>query len=282
MNRSMPTAVALVFLAFGTVAAQDGEYETREIADGVYMFRYRSHNSFFVLTGQGVIAFDPIAPEAAQRLREEIATVTSQPITHIVYSHHHADHISGASELASDVPIIAHKKAYERLAADSNPDIVLPNRTFSDEMTLRIGHRTVRLLHLGRNHSDNSIIALLPDEGIVFAVDFVANDRVAYRDLPGFYLPDLWLSLERLQSLDYRTIVFGHGGPGTKEDVYEQVGYWADLRRGVEGALHQGLSEEEAVQRIELPAYSDWGGYDEWFKMNARAVYRHYAGSRSP
>ena len=42
--------------------------------------------------------------------------------------------------------------------------------------------------------------------------------------------------------------------------------------------IRAGLSEDEAVDAIELPAYSDWSGYDNWFKMNARTLYRYYAG----
>ncbi|NIR42727.1 MAG: MBL fold metallo-hydrolase [Gemmatimonadetes bacterium] len=286
MARPYLLFVLLLAVSFGSIpaarpaGAQQAEHETIRIDDGVYMFRYRSHNSMFIVTGEGVIAFDPISVEAARLYKEEIARITSQPVRLIVYSHHHADHITGAAELASGVPIVAHEICYERLAAEPSPDILLPTRTFTDRMTLHMGGKVVRFLYLGRNHSDNSIVAHLPDQGLIFAVDFVANDRVAYRDLPGFYLPDLWLSLERLQQIDYHTAVFGHGEPGGKSDVYEQIAYWTDLRRVVESLIRAGLSEDEAVEAIELPAYEDWGGYDEWFKMNARVVYRYYADRR--
>ena len=283
--RLVLTVTALGFApALAPAPAQQPEYETRQILDNVYMFRYRTHNTIFIVTGDGVIAFDPINPEAARIYRQEIARVTSEPIVTIVYSHHHADHISGAAELGAgagagaDVPIIAHVAAYARLAAEPNPDIVLPSHTFTDEMSMRIQDVTIRLIYLGRNHSDNMIVAFLPEQRFIFAVDFVSNDRVGYRDLPGYYLPDLWESLERLQHLDYQLAVFGHGPTGTKADVYEQINYWTDVRRAVESAIAAGISEDEAVETIELPAYADWGGYENWFKMNLRTVYRHYAG----
>lgn len=261
-------------------AGQPTEHETRRIADDVYMFRFRSHNSLFVVTGEGVIAFDPISTEAARIYREEIARVTPQPVRTIVYSHHHADHITGAAELSETAAIIAHAGCHERLAAAPNPEIRLPTQTFTDEMTLNRGNTTVRLVYLGRNHSDNSIVAVLPRQELIFAVDFVSRQRVGYRDLPDYYFPDLWESLERLQQIDYRTAVFGHGEPGTKADVYAQLGYWADLRRAVQSVLQAGLSEEEAVETISLPDYANWGGYADWFGMNVRALYRHYAGNR--
>ncbi|MEE9133046.1 MAG: MBL fold metallo-hydrolase [Gemmatimonadota bacterium] len=275
----MPLAVALCasLPSVSPAFSQQPEYGTTRIGDGVYLFRYQSHNAMFVVTGEGVIAFDPISAEAARIYREEVARVTSEPIRAIVYSHHHADHITGAAELAPDVPIYAHARCYELLAAEPGADIPLPNRTFTDAMTLRVGGKVLNLVYLGRNHSDNSIVAFLPDQRIIFAVDFVSNDRVGYRDLPGFYFPDLWESLERLQQLDYHTAMFGHGEPGTKADVYEQINYWTDLRRAIESMIQAGLSEDEAVDSIELPAYEDWGGYEDWFKMNARTVYRYYA-----
>jgi glyoxylase-like metal-dependent hydrolase (beta-lactamase superfamily II) len=281
MFRLLAIAASAAFCALalgGSTYAQQPDYETTRLAEGVYQFRYQSHNAMFVATGEGVIAFDPISVEAARIYREEIGRVTSEPIVAIVYSHHHADHITGAAELAANVPIYAHQLCYENLLVEQSPDIPLPNRTFSGEMMLRIGGKAIRLIYLGRNHSDNSIVAHLPEQGIIFAVDFVSNGRVGYRDLPGFFLPDLWESLERMQQLEYDLAIFGHGEPGTKSDVYEQINYWTDLREAVESMLRAGLSEDEAVDAIELPAYSDWSGYDDWFKMNARTVFQYYAG----
>ena len=282
MARSISRCTLFAFLALPLLAGpawpQQPEYQTTQIGDDVYMFRYQSHNAMFVATGEGVVAFDPISVEAARIYRDEIARVTAEPVVAIVYSHHHADHITGAAELAPNVPIYAHALCYQHLAAEPGADIPLPNRTFKKQMTLRIGGKIIQLHYLGRNHSDNSIVAYLPDQKIIFAVDFVSNDRVGYRDLPGFYFPDLWQSLERLQGLDYDTAIFGHGEPGTKADVYEQINYWTDLRRAIESMVQVGLSEDEAVEAIDLPDYQDWGGYENWFKMNARPVYKFYAG----
>lgn len=269
---------ALIAVPTAASAMQGPEYETTRIADGVYMFRYRAHNAMFVATGEGVIAFDPISTEAAQIYREEIRKVTREPIRAIVYSHHHGDHITGAAELATGVRIIAHTAAYPWLAGSPNPAIPLPDITFTDQMSLRLGGKTVDLIYLGPSHTDNMIVAHLPDQGIIFAVDFVSDDAVGFRNLPGYHFPDIWESLERLQHIDYQTAIFGHGPPGTKADVYEQMRYWADLRRAVQAAIQDGLSEDAAVDAIELAEYRAWRGYENWFKDNVRTVYRYYAG----
>ncbi len=57
------------------------------------------------------------------------------------------------------------------------------------------------------------IVAILPTERIAFAVDFVANDRVGYRDLPSHYVPDFFDTLQGLATLEFDTIVFGPRPP---------------------------------------------------------------------
>ncbi|MFQ5571427.1 MAG: MBL fold metallo-hydrolase, partial [Rhodothermales bacterium] len=134
--------------------------------------------------------------------------------------------------------------------------------------------RTLELHYLGRNHSDNSLVALLPDERIAFAVDFASHDRVGYRDLPDYYFPDFFESLRRLHALPFDTIVFGHGDTGDKASIERQIQYYDDLREAVEGAVRTGQTEDEAAASILLADYSTWGGYDDWFALNVRALYR--------
>ncbi len=70
-------------------------FETTQVADGVYSFRFFFHNSIFIVTDRGVIATDPISPRAAGTMMAEIKKVTDQPVKFVVYSHEHWDHISG-------------------------------------------------------------------------------------------------------------------------------------------------------------------------------------------
>ncbi|GIW53053.1 MAG: hypothetical protein KatS3mg081_2408 [Gemmatimonadales bacterium] len=267
------------------LTAQAPEYETTRIADGVYQFRYRTHNAFFVIAGDGVVAVDPISVEAASRYVQEIRRVAPGAKLHaVVYSHDHADHATGANvlrrELGPDAPIIAHVAAHAKIAAASNPDLPPPTLTFSDRLALHFGGRVIELHYLGKSHSDNMIVVLLPAERIAFAVDFVSNDRVGFRDLPDYYFPDLFDALARLEQLPFDRIVFGHGPPGDKRAVVRQRRYYADLREAVEQAVRRGLSEDQAAREVRLPQYESWGGYGDWFPLNVRAMYRWLASQR--
>ena len=123
-TRSVLAAVLSLATALG-VAAQD-RYETTEIADGVYQFRWIGHNAMFVTTGAGVVAFDPIGVDAARQFAAEIQrTAPGSPLAAIVYrwdrpafpiSDAPIDHATGAGALMEAmghrpafIPIIAHR-----------------------------------------------------------------------------------------------------------------------------------------------------------------------------
>jgi len=259
------------------------EVSHTEVAEGVYQFNAGSHNAFFVDTDGGVVAFDPISLEAATGLAIAIRSAAPEkPLAAIVYSHSDADHATGAPMLrqafGGDVPIIAQENAFPIITAGGNPDLPPPDLTFSDNLTLRFGGRAIELHYLGPSHTDNLLVALVPDAGVLFAVDFVSNDRVGYRDLPGWHFDDLYVALDRPMEIPFETVVFGHGAVGDRGTIERQLAYYADLRDAVQAAVDEGLSEEEAVAQVRLDDYAHWGQYEAWFPMNVGAVYRWLAG----
>ena len=265
-------------------AGQGDDVPNTQVADGVYQYNAGSHNAFFVDTDGGVVAFDPISMEAAAGLATGIrAAAPDKPLAAIVYSHSDADHATGAPVLREafgrDVPIIAQENAFPIITERGDPDLPPPDLTFADELTLRFGGRAIELHYLGPSHTDNLVVALVPDAGVLFAVDFVSNDRVGYRDLPGWHFDDLYVALDRLMEIPFETVVFGHGPVGDRGTIERQLAYYADLRDAVQEAVDQGLSEAEAMEQVRLDDYAGWGQYEDWFPMNVGAVYRWLAGA---
>lgn len=263
-------------LAF-PVVAQEAEFETTEIADGVYQFRYQFHNSLFVVAPTGVIAFDPISPEAATHYAAEVQRLApGKPLLGLVYSHDHADHISGGPTLfqaLGEAPIIAHENAYAKIAAANDSARPVPDVTVAERAVLRLGGRVIELHYLGKSHSDNMLVAYLPDVSIAFAVDFVGHDAVGYRDLPDWHYPELYEAIQRLQAIPFETILFGHGPVGDRSSVDRQLDYYRVLRDAVQEQVDAGASRAETVERVRLPQYADWRGYDDWFSMNVDRMY---------
>lgn len=257
-------------------AQQPPLFETKKITDNVYVFRYGGHQAMFVVTPDGVIATDPIAyrrPQAAVTYIAEIRKITQAPIKYVVYSHHHYDHIEGGKPFKdAGATFIAHRDAKARLEALKNPDVVLPDVAVGDKHVIELGGTRLELLFVGRNHSDNSLVMLLPKEKLLFVVDFIPFQGVLFRDLPDGYLPDWFDSLDRVLALDWDRMIPGHpyagGRLGTKDDVRALKQYMTDLSDAVKQAALAGKCFDTAMKEIKLPKYEKWANYDQYLPGN--------------
>ena len=261
----------------GTVADAPPQFETTEVAEGVYQFRWIGHNALFAVTSEGVVAFDPISVEAAATYAEEIRRVAPEAeLAAIVYSHRDADHATGAEVLreafGADVPIYAHENADAPLREAGDPDLPPPTSTFAETMTLADGE--IELHYLGRSHSDDMAVAFLPAHGLAFAVDFVSRDRFGYMDLASFHFPDMFGAIEGLLEIPFETIVFGHGPSGDRATIERQLTYYRDLDAAVRDAVEAGLTEDETAATVLLEDYSHWDRYDDWRELNVRGMHR--------
>jgi glyoxylase-like metal-dependent hydrolase (beta-lactamase superfamily II) len=245
--------------------------EITKIAGEVYRFRNANHYSVFAVTPAGVIATDPINADAARWLRAEITRRFNQPVRYLVYSHDHADHISGG-EVFDTAVVVAHDNAKPVIVGERRPTAV-PQVTFGDRMTIELGGTVVELSHVGRNHSDNSIVMRFPRERLLFAVDFIPVSSYAFRDFPDAYMPDWIESLKRVEAMDFDTLAPGHGPLGTKANVTMFREYLQDLRGEVVRHAREGKSLDEIKQLVTLPKYAAWGP-KEWFPLNIEGMYR--------
>jgi glyoxylase-like metal-dependent hydrolase (beta-lactamase superfamily II) len=231
------------------------------------------------VTPAGIIATDPINADAARWLKAELQTRFNQPVRYLIYSHDHADHISGGEVFADTALIIAHENARPVIIGEKRPTAV-PQVTFSDRMTIELGGTTVELAYVGRNHSNNSIVMRFPNERVLFAVDFIPVDSVAFRDFPDSYLDDWIESLKKVEAMDFDVLAPGHGPLGRKGNVSQFREYMEDLKNAVVQAIRDGKSLDEMKQSIKLPKYEQWSGYKETFPLNIEGMYRMVQANR--
>ena len=136
--------------------------ETRQLADGLYTFRWGAYRSLFMVTNKGVIATDPISPEAAVAYRKAIAEVTDLPVRYIVYSHAHWDHARGGRQLADkNTRFVAQRRCKVNLEISPHPDIVMPDITFRDRYTVKLGDGKLDLYYFGPSHG-TCLIVMIP------------------------------------------------------------------------------------------------------------------------
>lgn len=255
--------------------------EITQIAGEVYRFRNNNHFSVFAVTPAGIIATDPINAEAAQWLKAELQKRFGKPVKYLIYSHDHADHIAGGEVFADTAVVIAHDNAKTAIVGEKRPTAV-PMVTFSEALTIELGGTVLELTYVGRNHSDNSIVMRFPKERLLFAVDFIPVEAVAFRDFPDAYMPDWLESLKRVEQMDFDILAPGHGPLGKREHVRMFRGYLEDLRGEVLQYAREGKSLEDMKQLIKLDKYAKWGGYEQMLPLNIEGMYRLVQMHRRP
>jgi glyoxylase-like metal-dependent hydrolase (beta-lactamase superfamily II) len=248
--------------------------EITKIAGEVYRFRNNTHYSVFAVTPAGVIATDPINADAARWLKGEIEKRFNQPVRYVIYSHDHADHISGGEVLAGTAVVVAHDFAKRAIVGEKRPTAI-PQVTFSDGLTIELGGTVVQLAYVGKNHSDNSIVVRFPKERILFAVDFIPVETLAFRDFPDGYIYDWIESLRMVEAMDFDVLAPGHGPLGRREHVGMFRQYLEDLRDEIAPLVRQGKSLEEVKQVVKMPKYEKWGNYQPWLGLNVEGMYRY-------
>ncbi len=278
MGLTAATAAAIP-VARRRAAAQAPPFQTRQLSDTTYLFRYQGHQSIFLVTPDGVIATDPIGylrPEAVRTYLDEIRKVTPAPVRYVVYSHHHYDHIAGGRPFKDlGATFVAHRNAKTRLEALRYPDAVIPDEVVDDARDLELGGVRLELRYVGRNHSDNSLVMLIPKDRLLFTVDFIPIATVQFRDMPDGYLPDWFDSLDRVVALPgWDQMVPGHpyagGRLGTRDDVRALRQYMTDLSDAVKQAADQGKCFDQAMKEVRLPQYEKGGSYDQYFPGNVQ------------
>ena len=269
---TLATLFLMLMHAAAAGAQQPPPYETKQAGDGVYIYRHVNHQAMFVVTPDGVIATDPINLEAAKIYLQEIRKITSAPIRYVVYSHHHLDHIAGGAPFKeAGALFVAHRRAKETLELLKNPTAVIPDLVVDDRAVLTLGGRSVELHYVGRNHTDNAVVVLVPKEKILFAVDWLPIRSILFRSVPESHY-DEWLeSIDRVLTLDWDRMIPGHPSPagfGTKDDVRALKGYMTDLKEAVRVAAEQGKCFDQAMKEVKLPKYEQWGRYNEFLPGN--------------
>jgi len=129
-----------------------------------------------------------------------------------------------------------------------------PNLTFDDTMTIYRGGRELRLMYLGRGHTDTDVVTYLPAERIVATGDLMES-VISYM---GDSYPEEWIAtLEKLKALEFDTVLPGHGVPFKgKERITAFQNYLRDVIAQTNALKQQGLSAEDAALKVDLTKHA--------------------------
>ncbi len=216
-------------------AIQSKGFFTREIADGIHYITEGWYFALAVVHDDGVIVVDAppsIGPTfAGDNLMNGVREITDKPITHVIYSHHHIDHIGAANVYPDDVTIIAQEECAYYVETANDPQRPVPTETFKDSYTLEVGGQTLQLDYHGLIHCPGNIFIYAPNQKILMNVDVIFPGWVPFTslamatDLRGFLRGH-----DVVLGYDFDTFVPGHlTRLGNRDDVEVQKQYFEDL-----------------------------------------------------
>ncbi len=205
-------------------------YHVEELKDGVYWLTTGWYDCMFVCTGNGVVAVD--APcSIGERILDAIGSVTDEPVTHMIYSHWHADHVGAARVFGDKVKRYGHEKTRELLERFPDPDRMVPTETFSRDATLDVNGVKIELSYKGQNHCEGNIFVFAPRQKVLAAIDIVAPGWVAFKGCDSSDNLSGWMQAhDQILAYDFDAVVCGHVSRyGTREDVLAGKEYSQDL-----------------------------------------------------
>lgn len=223
-----------------------GQTILQRLTERTYWVQTGFYNTLFYVGNKGVLLMDPLGDGSGAAVQKAIASVTKLPVTAVLYSHDHADHIGdiglfvdAAKAAGHPLRIIASsatadKQKYLRSALPAPTETVpFHGGTFTFE------DLTVQAQGFARAaHTDDSAAWLMVQERVLHAPDMTNPDQMPYLGFGGsenaVYLPD---NLAQLAQGDWQYFSGGHGNVGSKADIAFMQTYVADLRAAVSQAL---------------------------------------------
>jgi glyoxylase-like metal-dependent hydrolase (beta-lactamase superfamily II) len=213
-------------------------YRLQELGDGLYLITDNQIQSLFLVYDRGVVVID-VPTNYATKLPQAIAEVTKNPITHVIYSHSHIDHIGGTKSLGGHPMIIAHQETLKLLKRAADPNRPLPTVTFADRYTLHAGKQVLELSYHGDGHEPGNIFIYAPAQKVLMAVDLVFPGWMMWRRFAVAHdVPGVFAQVEEIRKMDWQTVVGGHvTRTGTRADVEVQAEFMRDLKQAAAAAL---------------------------------------------
>ena len=296
MTRGMVLGALLMVgaLSLGVTASQQDEeivVEVEQLEDNLFVLRGGGGNSAAFVTSDGVVLVDTKVPGWGQPLIDKIAELTSNPVTTIINTHTHFDHVSGNVDFPTAVDIVAHENTGRLMrewndisglgfAGDNifaeNDGQGIATRTFSDRMTLGSGADQVDLYYFGRGHTGGDSWVVFPSLRTVHAGDMFAGKSMPLLDAnnggSGVDFPETLRNAHRtLTGVD--RIITGHSTQMTRDDLAE----FADFVDGFVAAVRTAKDAGQTADQFTWQVPAEYDGYAEptadRLKANADVIF---------
>ena len=298
MNRGvvLGVLVGVAALSLGAAAYQAQPQgpkvvEVEKLKDNLYMLKGGGGNTAVFVTANGVVVVDTKNPGWGQPILDKIKELTPKPVTTIINTHTHGDHVGGNVEFPATVDIVVQentKTNMEKMQAPpgfppGGPNIFqqnngkgMPKRTFKDKMTLGSGADRIDLYYFGRGHTNGDAWVVFPELRVAHAGDIFSGKNLPLLDTnnggTGVEIGDTLAKAHGgIKNVD--SVITGHSTVMTWNDLGEYAQFNKDFLADVQNGLKSGKSVDEIAAAWKLPAkYTGYNIQDARLKANVQAI----------
>jgi len=248
--------------------------EVEKVKDNLFVLKGGGGNTAVFVTATGVVVVDTKNPGWGQPILDKIRELTDKPITTIINTHTHGDHVSGNVEFPPTVDVVTHENTKVNMAKmlppsgfppstanqtifEANNGRGLPKRTFKDKMTIGSGNDQIDLLYFGRGHTNGDAWIVFPFLRVMHAGDIFSGKNIPILDGnnggSGVEMPDT-LSKAADYAKNVDAIITGHSTQMTVADLREYAAFNRDFLTAVQEAKKAGTSVDDLAASWKIPA----------------------------
>jgi cyclase len=235
--------------------------EVEKVKDNLYVLRGGGGNTAVFITATGVVVVDAKNPGWGKPILDKIKTLTPKPITTLINTHTHGDHVSGNVEFPATIDFVAQENTKANMEKmpifKEHNGVGMAKRTFKDRMTIGKGADQVDLYYFGPGHTNGDAWVVFPALRVVHSGDIFAGKSVPLIDEAngGSMLhisESLMKAHDGIKNVD--TIINGHTPANTTwADLKEYADFNKDLVAWMQAELKAGKTPEAAAAEWKLP-----------------------------
>jgi len=227
--------------------------EIAEVSDNLFVIPGAGGNTTVFVTQAGVVLVDTKLPNNGEAILNQVRRVTDKPVSMIINTHSHPDHIGSNDYFPATVDVVTHENTRKWMAA--NPRVAsipaaMPDKTFTDRMTLGSGNDRIELYYFGAGHTNGDAFVVFPARRALCAGDLFAWKMSPLIDpMAGgsvLALPDtLEKALNGIPNVD--TVIEGHGDVNTWQGFRDYVAFNRALVDAAKAGMGKQTAEEIAA-----------------------------------
>lgn len=268
MKRAIVLGLLITIGGFAALQAQPAAnapkvVDVEKVKDNLYVLRGNGGggNTAVFITSNGVIVVDAKNPGWGQPILDKIKTLTPKPVTTLINTHTHGDHVSGNVEFPASIDFVAQENTKTNMEKmpifKEHNGVGLPKRTFKDKLTIGSGADQVDLYYFGPGHTNGDAFVVFPALRVMHSGDIFAGKSVPLIDAAngGSMLhisESLLKAYNGIKNVD--TIINGHTPAQTTwSDLKEYSEFNKDLVDWMRAGLKAGKTPEQLAAEWKLP-----------------------------